>query len=131
MTNNNDTLFIEQGKRLLELRKEFDLTVEEICAECGISKNVVYEYEKGTRFPGSRYLRFLHDQRNVNLNFIFGTEKRMFRPGTENTPPDFGNLQEVVDKMLRIMDEDSLICLKVLAYIEKLRSKGKVASKIV
>jgi len=120
MTKKKNVLYKEQGERLLEIRKELGLKKVEVSEESGISIKSIFNYENGYVHPSLDYLLYLHNNHNVNLNYIFSGEKRMFRLGTRDNPPDFGNLQELIYKMLRLMDGSAYICFSILAYAARL-----------
>ena len=121
MTKKKDVLYKEQGERLLEIRKELGLKKVEVSEESGLSIKSIFNYENGYFHPSLDYLLYLHNRHDVNLNYIFGGEKRKFRLGTRDNPPDFGNLQELIYKMLRLMDGSAYHCLSILAYAARLR----------
>jgi hypothetical protein len=89
--------------------------------ESGISRKSIAYFENGYKMPASKYMIYLHNKHKVNLNYIFGGEKRKFRLGTGDNPPDFGSLQGLVYNMLRLMDGSAYVCFSILAYAAKLR----------
>ncbi len=119
MVHNKNVLYKEQGKRLSKIRKELGVTAVKLGKESGVSSKTISRYETGILFPGINYLRFLHKKHNVNLNFIFGREERMFMLGTSGNPPDFGKLQELIDNMLQLMGDSAYTCFSILAYAER------------
>ncbi len=120
MVHNKKVLYKVQGDRLRKIRESLDLTKTKVSEESGINCKSIYNYENGLTFPCLIYLRYLNDKHRVNLNYIFGGEERKFMLGTSGNPPDFGNLQELVYKMLKFMDGNTYECLRILAYSTRL-----------
>ncbi len=103
MVNRNERLFVDIGERVKAVRNEIRMTLDEVSDKTGISRSYLSDFERGYRLPTSKYLKYLHDSHNINLNFIFIGEFRMFRTGSGDTSLNFGNLQAEVNKMLHFM----------------------------
>ena len=119
MVNRKDKLFEDIGERAKNVRREIKLTMDEASKEAGISRSYISDFERGYRLPTSKYLRYLHDRHEVNLNYIFFGEANMFRPGKKNTLPYFTNIQGAIDKLLCFMYGNPHACYSILAYAEK------------
>lgn len=124
MVNRTEMLYQEHGVRLRIVRQELRLTMDVVSKETGISRSYLSDFERGFRMPTSKYLSYLHDRHKVNLNYIFGGERRVFRAETSNTP-DFGMMQEEVDKMLRLMGDVPTANFAVLGFAAEFRMKNK------
>ncbi len=124
MENRKEKPFAEIGDRIRLIRKELGLRVVEVSKEAGISISYIYDFEGGRKVPHTKYLRYLHDRHNVNLNYIFFGETNMFKRGTKNPPPYFTQLQDAIDKLLCFMHGDKIACYSILAYSEKYKLKN-------
>ena len=124
MVNRKDALYKNTGLQLKAIREELRMTLDAISQETGISRSYLSDFERGFRLPTSKYLNYLHHRHQVNLNFIFGTEGRKFRPGTDEAL-DFGKFQEEVDKMLVFMAEMPHALYAVLGFFTEYKLMNK------
>lgn len=94
------------GLQCRAIRQRLRLTLEDVHKETGISASYISDFERGLKLPTAKYLRHLHDKYQVNLNFIFCGEGRMFRlSAKESEIKDFGKFQEEVDEMMTYMSK--------------------------
>lgn len=112
------------GLQLKAIREEIRMTLDAISKETGISRSYLSDFERGFRLPTSKYLNYLHDRHKVNLNYVFGSEGRKFRTGAEKTP-NFGMLQEEVDKLLCFMAEMPHALYAVLGFFTEYKLTNK------
>lgn len=63
------------GERLRELRKEKDLTQEELASKLKISKSALGMYETGKRIPTWETMEAIADFFNVDMDFLYGKTK--------------------------------------------------------
>lgn len=117
MAGTREAIFQEYGRRLKAIRDEIRMTTENVSKETGISRSYISDFERGYRLPTSKYLRYLHDQHNINLNYIFCGDNRKRRPTDDEAAPDFGTLQEEVDKLLEFMAEMPHALYAVLGFV--------------
>lgn len=103
MVDMKDAKYRDIGLQLKAIREQLRKTADAVSKETGISRSYISDFERGFKLPTSKYLKYLHDHHNVNLNSIFLSEGRKLRPTAEEKAPDFGMQQEEVDKMLRFM----------------------------
>jgi transcriptional regulator with XRE-family HTH domain len=115
----------EIGLQLRAVREKIGMTLEAVGKEAGISRSYLSDFERGYRPPTTKYLRYLHNRHNVNLNFLFCSEGRKFRPLPKDVPPDFGRLQDEVDKLLRAMEEMPHLLYAVLGFFTEYKLMNK------
>jgi transcriptional regulator with XRE-family HTH domain len=60
------------GKRLREIRKRNNVTLEQIASVIGMSRQAVIKYESCERFPDEDTLVKLADFFNVSLDYLLG-----------------------------------------------------------
>lgn len=123
MEHNIESIFKDSGNRLKEIRRELNLSQQDVCIEAEISRSYLSDFENGYRRPTAKYLEYLHDRYDVNLNYIFHGENSMFRKGTSNCPPDFGDNQGDVNKLLCLMHAHPYARHMLLAFGEKLKMR--------
>lgn len=105
MADIRDAKYRHIGLQLKAIRESLKMTADAVSKETGISRSYISDFERGFKLPTSKYLMYLHDTHNVNLNSVFLGEGRKFRPTPDERPPDFGTFQDEVDKMLHFMAE--------------------------
>lgn len=59
-------------QRLKQLRKEKDLTIEQLAKELGTAKSTLSRYENGLREPKKDFLEILSSYFDVSYNFLLG-----------------------------------------------------------
>lgn len=64
------------GKRLVYLRKQQHLSQEMLAKELGISKSAIGFYELDEREPSFEMLTKIADYFNVDMNYLFGFNKK-------------------------------------------------------
>ena len=124
MVNRTVARFEETGRQLRSIREDLRMTMDAVSKETGISRSYISDFERGFRLPTSKYLRYLHDSHQVNLNYVFGSEERKFRM-TKDKPPDFGKMQDDVDDLLRFMAEVPHALYAVLGYFTEYKLMNK------
>ena len=88
----------EIGIQLKSIRERLNWTLNVMSKATGISPSYLSDFERGFKLPTSKYLKYLHDTHNINLNYVFCTDGRMFRPEEEEgVKPDFGKFAEEID----------------------------------
>jgi len=65
------------GKRLRQIRKQNNLTQQELADKVGLTKTSISCYESGTRTPTLDTLIDLANELNVELNYFLGAEHYM------------------------------------------------------
>jgi transcriptional regulator with XRE-family HTH domain len=115
----------DMGGRLKTIRKELELTLDEIGRDVVMSRSYLSDFERGFRLPTVKYLKYLHDRHNVNLNYVFGSDSRKYRPVQEESTPDFGRFREEVDDLLRFMAEIPHALYSVLGFFTEYKLMNK------
>jgi transcriptional regulator with XRE-family HTH domain len=115
----------EIGIQLKNIRSHLKMTMDEIGKQTGTSRSYLSDFERGYRLPTSKFLKYLHDDLNVNLNYIFKGEGRMFRPTQEEGFPDFGELHGQVMEMLKFMAEMPHAVYAVLGFMTEYKIMNK------
>ena len=62
------------GSRIKQIRLFLGQSQEEFSEKLGISSFSLINYEKGKRYPDSRFLRKIKELTNVDLNWLLGGE---------------------------------------------------------
>lgn len=125
MVNRDAANFKDIGLNLKAIREELKLTMDAIGRDITISRSYLSDFERGYRRPTSKYLHYLHDQHNVNLNYVFSGEGRMFRPTPDEASPNFGRFQEDVDELLCVMYEVPPALYAVMGFIAEYKMRNK------
>lgn len=107
------------GARIKSIREHLKMTLDEMRMECGLSRGYLSNFERGFKLPTVKYLKYLHDRQNVNLNYIFTSEGDMFRIKPEDKPPDFGKFQEEVDDLLTHMAAAPSVLYAVMGFFSE------------
>lgn len=83
----------EYALRLKKLRREKDVTQEELAAAVGATKSAISMYERGERKPSFEIADALADYFNVSIGYISGsTDLRGSYPRSDRIKPDFSGL---------------------------------------
>lgn len=72
MARENITEYDGFPARLREVRKRRGITAVALSERCGLSKNMVYRYEKGKRKPNSDNIRALCTELKVSADYLLG-----------------------------------------------------------
>ncbi|MCP4157189.1 MAG: helix-turn-helix transcriptional regulator [bacterium] len=99
MTEQTELNYRNMGLRLKAIRERLKMTLSAMQQETGLSRGYLANFERGLKMPTVKYLKYLHDERNISLNYIFGTDERMFRIEDEEKM-DFGRYAEDIDELL-------------------------------
>ncbi len=103
MNDLNELNLRNMGLRLKTIRERLKMTLAAMQEETGLSRGYISNFERAIKFPTMKYLKYLHDQHNVSVHYIFVTDERMFRPEKkeeEEEKMDFGRNTEDVDELL-------------------------------
>ncbi|MFC2156060.1 helix-turn-helix domain-containing protein, partial [Acidobacteriota bacterium] len=103
MTGNRksiDTLKLTDiGIRLRCLRDTLNITLEKMKELTGISRSYISDFERGRKLPSSKYLFFLIEDFDADINYIFTGRGEMFlrtKKEAENYY-DFGKYEEEIN----------------------------------
>ena len=79
--------------RIKKLRKEKDITQEELAAAIGATKSAISMYERGERKPSFEIADALADYFDVSIGYLSGsTDLRGYYPKSDRVMPDFSGL---------------------------------------
>lgn len=118
--------YIEIGKKLKSIRERFNWTLSTLSKAAGISPSYLSDFERGFKLPTSKYLKYLHENLNINLNYIFGTEDPMFRLKAEkHVKPDFGKYDEEIEELLYYLSRLPHALYSVLGYFTEYKIQHK------
>jgi transcriptional regulator with XRE-family HTH domain len=114
------------GLNLRAVRDRLGLTLDALSKETGISRSYISEFERGVKLPTSRYLKHLHDRYNVNLNYIFCSDDRMFRPSQEEQARfNFGKFQEEIEEILECITKNPHALYSLLLMFSEYKEKNQ------
>jgi transcriptional regulator with XRE-family HTH domain len=126
MTEIRETRFKGTGLQLRAIRERLQKTLEIMSRETNISPSYLSDFERGFKLPTSKYLKHLHDHHNVNLNFIFCSDGRMFRPSKEEAAIyHFGKYQEEMEEMLHLVTKVPSVMYAILGFFLEYRIRNK------
>ena len=92
------------GERLQKVRKQLQLSQEDISTQIGISYRAYSSYEREDRKPPIDFLEKLAIQYNINLNYLIAGI------GKEFIAPQFDTVKtELRSEVLQILKEQGLI----------------------
>lgn len=117
----------EIGMRLKEVRKELNLTQDEINKKTGLSIGFISEIENGKKRPSSVLLVFLAEQYNANINYILtGKGNKIFREGLleKSRKLDFGKDKESIEELLYYLENDDLARHSILTSFLKFKKEN-------
>jgi transcriptional regulator with XRE-family HTH domain len=122
-----DTKYPEIGLQMRAIREQLEMTLDEMSKATGISRSYISEFERGIKMPTSKYLRYLHDNNNINIHYVFGSEPDMFRkkPGDSPKPPEFGKYKEDVDEMNIYMAKMPPVLFAMLGFFSEYKMKNR------
>ena len=67
---------IEIGTKIKELRKQKNLTQEQLAKRLWVTKSIISAYENGARFPSLEVLVQLAYTLNVSTDYLLGVNKK-------------------------------------------------------
>lgn len=116
----------EIGVNLKRIRERLNWTLSIMSGNTGISPSYLSDFERGFKLPTSKYLKYLYETHNIDLNYIFGGVGRMLREGPEkDVKPDFGKYTEEIDELLYYMSRVPHALYVVLGYFAEYKLKNK------
>ncbi len=114
------------GIKLREIRDKLRLKADDVNRELGISRSYVSEFERGIKLPTIKYVKYLHDKYNVNINYIFCSDSEMFRPDEDRGERwDFGKMGDAVEEMLDYMSSNPQLLFAMLLKFTEYKMENK------
>lgn len=89
------------GSKLKSLRKELNLTQEQLAKRIGVAKSVVSYYESGERYPSYDVLVKLTNVFHVTTDYLLDIEKKHTLDVSDLSPEDILVLQTVANALRR------------------------------
>lgn len=89
------------GNKLKSLRKELNLTQEQLAKRIGVAKSVVSYYESGERYPSYDVLVKLTNVFHVTTDYLLDIEKKHTLDVSDLSPEDIQVLQTVANALRR------------------------------
>lgn len=88
-------------ERLKSLRKEKNLTIEELAKNLGSAKSTISRYENGLREPKKDFLELLCTYFDVSTDYLLGkTDKRNIDTKKEINTNQSKDLEEEIEKVI-------------------------------
>lgn len=91
------------SERLKQLRKEKNISQEELAKATKISRSAISNYEAGTREPNHETLEILADFYNVDIDFLLG------RKDWITNIKDWNPKEQEITIEIKLSEEDSII----------------------
>lgn len=115
----------EIGVRLRMVREALKCTLKTMQEKSGISTSYVSDFERGKKFPSSRYIKELVVTFGVSTDYIFTGKGEMFREDKENWKDmyDFGKFNEDVHELLFYMKKVPNTLFAVLEFFTDYKVK--------
>ncbi|MCP4156825.1 MAG: helix-turn-helix transcriptional regulator [bacterium] len=121
-----NVLYRDTGLRAKAVRERLKMTLDTMSKTSGVSRSYLSDFERGYKVPTSKYLIYLHNHHNVDVNYILGSEERMFRPEPDkDVKPEFGKFSEEVDEMIRFMASLPHALYAVLGYFTQYKTENR------
>lgn len=94
------------GERLKIRRRELELTLAQLSDKCGISPQLISDYENDRKEPGLKNIRALCSALEVYPNYLIEENKYVASSNKENT---YGNVLNCYFEALKYSKKDELI----------------------
>jgi transcriptional regulator with XRE-family HTH domain len=121
-----DANYKDIGLQLRAVREALKMTLDEIRQPVGISAGYISDFERGFKLPTVKYLKYLHDDLNISLDYIFCSSGKMFRSKeSENQAPDFGKYREAVDDMLKLMADVPHALFSMMVLFDEYKTENE------
>ncbi len=92
---------LEFGSRIKQLRKQKELTQEQLAKRLWVSKSIISSYESGNKFPSLDILIKLAYTFNVSTDYLLGVDKRQFIDVTDLSSRQIEILNRTIDEFRR------------------------------
>ena len=96
--------YLDIGIHTKAVREALGKTIQGMSEATGISRGYISDFERGVKLPTARYIKYLYEKCNINVNYIFSGEGLIFRPVKGKALPlDFGSHQEDMEELVWFM----------------------------
>jgi len=115
------------SENLRRLRKERNLSQEQLANYLGLSKSSVNMYERGEREPNFETIEAIADLFNVNFDFLLGRESFSYKTGS------FGgnNVPTKKPQFSMVMDESLLKAVEDYQIDHRIKSRTKAINELI
>ncbi len=86
------------GDRLKSLRKQKNLTQEQLAKRLWVTKSIISAYESNSRFPSLDMLVKLSYTFNVSTDYLLGVNKKQFLDISELTDQQVNILMNIIEE---------------------------------
>ena len=87
---------LDFGKRIKQLRKQKQLTQEQLAKRLWVTKSIISAYESGSRFPSLDILINLAYTLNVSTDYLLGVNKRQLLDVSDLTDNQIEILRKLI-----------------------------------
>jgi transcriptional regulator with XRE-family HTH domain len=115
----------EIGERLKIVREALKLTLKAVQEKTAISTSYISDFERGKKFPSSKYMKELVVTFGVSADYIFSGKGEMFFKNEDDLKEiyDFGKFNEDVQEMLFYMKKVPNALFAVLEFFTDYKVK--------
>jgi len=103
------------SKKLLALRKELDLTQDQVAEAIGVSKQSISKYERGIKVPSRENINKLAEVFDVRTDYLLGKSER---PKLDEKL--FEKYEEILNRLNQLPEEDQDIVLQRMIKMTEL-----------
>jgi transcriptional regulator with XRE-family HTH domain len=126
MAKVKETPYQDVGMQLKAIRERLGMTLDVVNRETRISRSYISDFERGIKLPTAKYLKYLNDRHNINMNFVFCTDGRMFRPtAEEKISTNFGKFQDEIEEILYFTSRMPHVLYALLGFFMEYKIKNK------
>ncbi len=118
-------VYYQYGKRLKQIREHLDLSVDQLSEASGVSRSYIAEFERGVKFPNSKFLKHLSGQHNVSIDYIFNGWGSRLLPNPEEYEMyyKFGKFEEEIREVLYYMIHEPHALYALLGFFTEYKLK--------
>lgn len=121
MSSDKNRFDVEQiGKRLKDIRKKLDKTLEQMRDITGLSTGGISEMEQGLKKPSSVYMFALKKEFDININWILTGKGTMFTPDIELNL-NFGEYNKLIQELILSVKNVDIARFDILGHFAKFK----------
>ncbi len=102
------------GKFISTMRKEKDMTQEQLAEKLGVSSKSISRWENGNTMPDYTLLKDLCSKLDINVNELLSGEKIKESDYMIKAEENFINLKKKVDRTIKLLDIISIISFVIM-----------------
>ena len=91
------------GNNIKAIRKALGKTIQYMSEITGISRGYIADFERGVKLPTAKYIKYLYENFQVNVNYILSGEGDIFYGGSEEILTDVKKIKtgdKIIDEFL-------------------------------